>query len=184
MKPLKTHESDGPDTGDERVDATLYDRYGSAVFAYLRLHRASWEDAEDLTLEIFTAALERDNLRGLNEQKQLAWLLRVAHNKLVDGYRRSTHHPLVSLHSIEEPLEQTQAGDPEYSALRHEESARLREAMGGLSSLQRQVVQLRYGADLSFSEIGLLLKKNEGAVRKLLSRALASLRSTYRDQQF
>jgi RNA polymerase sigma factor (sigma-70 family) len=56
--------------------------------------------------------------------------------------------------------------------------------MGGLSDLQRQVVQLRYGADLSFAEIGLLLKKNEAAVRKLLSRALASLRSSYRDQQF
>jgi DNA-directed RNA polymerase specialized sigma24 family protein len=85
------------------LDAALYDRYGSAVFAYLRLKGASWENAEDLTLEVFIAALERDNLRGLDEKAQLAWLQRVAHNKLIDSYRRSTHRPLVSLHNIEEP---------------------------------------------------------------------------------
>jgi RNA polymerase sigma-70 factor, ECF subfamily len=184
MQPIKTDEIKLPDNGNERLDAALYDRYGSAVFTYLRLQKASWEDAEDLTLEIFTAALERDNLRGLSERKQLAWLLRVAHNKLVDGYHCSAHHPLISLHTIEEPFEHNHASDPEYAALQHEEFDRLRDIMGSLSRLQQQVVQLRYGADLSFAEIGLLLKKNEVAVRKLLSRALASLRSNYRDQQF
>lgn len=166
------------------LDAVLYDRFGSVIFSYLRLHRASWEDAEDLTLEVFIAAQERNNLQGLSEKKQLAWLQRVAHNKLVDGYRRSKNQALVSLHTIEEPFESHHANDPEYVTLQHEEFGRLREIMGGLSDLQRQVVQLRYGADLSFAEIGLLLKKNEAAVRKLLSRALASLRSGYRDQQF
>jgi RNA polymerase sigma factor (sigma-70 family) len=179
MERIKKDEIDLPNS----LDAALYDRYGSAIFAYLRLKGASWENAEDLTLEVFIAALERDNLRGLDEKAQLAWLQRVAHNKLIDSYRRSTHRPLVSLHNIEEPLEQGRASDPEYVTLRAEEFGRLREIMGELSNLQRQVVQLRYGADLSFAEIGLLLKKNEAAVRKLLSRALSSLRSSYRDQQ-
>ena len=109
--------------------------------------------------------------------------INVAHNKLVDGYRRSTHLALISLNTIEEPFESHHTSDPEYVTLQQEEFGRLREIMGELSGLQRQVVQLRYGADLSFAEIGLLLKKNEAAVRKLLSRALASLRSSYRDQQ-
>lgn len=181
MQPIKNQE-DEIDLSD-RLDAELYDRYGATIFAYLRLRRASWEDAEDLTLEVFTAALERDNLRGLGEQEQLAWLQRVAHNKLIDGYRRSIRHPAVSLHSVEEPLEDKQASDPEHVALQHEEFSRLRQMMGELPDLQQQVVQLRYGAGLSFAEIGLLLKKKDGAVRKLLSRALASLRSGYRNQQ-
>jgi RNA polymerase sigma factor (sigma-70 family) len=180
MQPIKNDEINLSGS----LDAILYDRYGSVIFSYLRLHRASWEDAEDLTLEVFIAAQERNNLQGLSEKKQLAWLQRVAYNKLVDGYRRSKHQALVSLHTIEEPFESHHANDPEYVTLQHEEFGRLREIMGGLSDLQRQVVQLRYGADLSFAEIGLLLKKKEAAVRKLLSRALASLRSGYRDQQF
>lgn len=37
--------------------AALYDRYASSIFAYARLNTPSWEDAEDVTLEVFTAAL-------------------------------------------------------------------------------------------------------------------------------
>jgi DNA-directed RNA polymerase specialized sigma24 family protein len=79
---------------DQNADSlSLYDRYGLAIFAYARLHVPSREDAEDVTLEVFTAALENDNFSGLQEGEKLAWLRRVAHNKLVDIYRRSTNHP-------------------------------------------------------------------------------------------
>ncbi len=40
----------------------FYDRYASSIFAYARLYTPSWEDAEDVTLEVFTAALEQGNL--------------------------------------------------------------------------------------------------------------------------
>ena len=39
--------------------ATLFDRYGPVIFAYILKHVRSREDAEDLTLEVFTAALEK-----------------------------------------------------------------------------------------------------------------------------
>ena len=87
-------------------DAVLYDRYGFTIFSYVRLHTASREDAEDLTLEVFAAALERDNLRALSEQEQLAWLRRVAHNKLVDGYRRVSRHTLVAFDKVEKVIEE------------------------------------------------------------------------------
>lgn len=64
-------------------DSYLFDLYGQAIFAYVRLHTPSREDAEDMTLEVFTAALENDNLSGLQDSERLAWLRRVAHNKLV-----------------------------------------------------------------------------------------------------
>ena len=43
----------------ERTGAMLYERYAASIFAYARLHTPSWEDAEDLTLDVFTAALEQ-----------------------------------------------------------------------------------------------------------------------------
>lgn len=39
-------------TGDAG-GAALFDLYGKAIFAYLRLHTASREDAEDLAVEVF-----------------------------------------------------------------------------------------------------------------------------------
>jgi len=40
-------------------DAAFFDRYGPVIFAYILKHVRSREDAEDLTLEVFTAALEK-----------------------------------------------------------------------------------------------------------------------------
>lgn len=160
-------------------DASLYDRYAHAIFAYMRLHAASREDAEDLTLEVFMAAMEHDNLSGLPEAEQLAWLRRVAHNKLVDSYRRASRHPIVALEYVDEtvPNDETQA--PEQVALRREAYERLYRTIRSLSAIQQQVLRLRYGDGLRFAEIAVLLNKREEAVRKLLSRTLSALRTIY-----
>jgi RNA polymerase sigma factor (sigma-70 family) len=163
-------------------DAALYDRYARIILAYVRLHTDLREDPEDLTLEVFLAALERDNLSALTEDEKLAWLTRVAHNKLIDSYRRSTRHPIVALDQVAETLFEDDELAPEQVALRHEECAHLQVAIKRLSGLQQQLLQLRYGHGLRFAEIAVLLNKREAALRKLLSRTLTFLRATY-DQQ-
>ncbi len=54
----------------ERAAYVLYERYAASIFAYARLHTPSWEDAEDLTVEVFTAAFEQDNLSWLADKQQ------------------------------------------------------------------------------------------------------------------
>jgi RNA polymerase sigma factor (sigma-70 family) len=163
-------------------DNALYDRYAASIFAYARLHTASWEDAEDLTLEVFLKALEHDNLSWLTDKQQLVWLRRVAHNKLVDSYRRSTRPPVVPIEQVVETLYHDEALAPEQLALRREELEQLYKAVGKLSVLQQQVLRLRFGDGLRFSEIAILLNKGEGTVRKLCSRTLGSLRTIYNQQ--
>ena len=163
---------------------TLYDRYAASVFAYARLQTASWEDAEDLTLEVFLKALEHDNLSWLAEKQQLVWLRRVAHNKLVDSYRRSIRPPVVPLEQLIEAVYRDEALVPEQLALRREELEGLYKAVGKLSLLQQQMIRLRFGDGLRFAEIGILLNVREEAARKLCSRTLARLRLIYdHDQQ-
>lgn len=164
------------------LDGTLYDRYAASIFAYARLHTTSWEDAEDLTLEVFLKALEHDNLSSLTDMQQLVWLRRVAHNKLVDSYRRSTRVSVVPLEEVIETVYQDEALAPEQLALRREELERLYKAVEKLPLLQQQVLRLRFGDDLSFAEIAILLNKNEGTIRKLCWRTLARLRTIYNQQ--
>ncbi len=161
------------------ADAALYDRYAHVIFAYVRLHLSSREDAEDLTLEVFLAALERDNLSALAEDEKLAWLRRVAHNKLIDRYRRSTRRPVVALDQVTDTLYDDDELAPEQVALRNEEYTHLRAMLSRLPILQQQLLRLRYGDGLRFAEIAVILNKREGAVRKLLSRTLAFLRNAY-----
>ena len=77
---------------------------------------------------------------------------------------------------VEEPL------TPEHLIVRREELERLYAAIRKLPLLQQQVLRLRVGDGLRFSEIAVLLNKREEAVRKVFSRTLALLRAIY-DQQ-
>jgi RNA polymerase sigma factor (sigma-70 family) len=162
--------------------ASLYDRYASSIFAYARLYSSSWEDAEDVTLEVFTAALEQENLSALTERQQLVWLRRVAHNKLVDRYRSAVHLPAVPLEQVRETVHTEDALTPEQMVLRGEELERLYQAMRSLPLLQQQLLQLRFGEGLRFAEIAVLLNKREATVRKLCSRTIALLRTIYKQQ--
>ncbi|OLB31416.1 MAG: hypothetical protein AUG45_04815 [Ktedonobacter sp. 13_1_20CM_3_54_15] len=164
-------------------DSALYARYAASIFAYARLHTDSWQDAEDLTLEVFLAALEHENLSWLSDKQQFVWLRRVAHNKLVDNYRHSTRPALIPLEQVVETVYRDEGLTPEGLAIRREELERLYKAVEKLPLLQQQVLQLRYEDGLRFADIAILLDKREEAVRKLYSRTLARLRTIYEQQE-
>jgi len=173
----------GHHTGDLSLEAspaaTLYDRYGAIILAYLRRHTASPEDAEDVLLDVFVAALEQDQLAALPEGAQVRWLQRVARNKVVDQHRRSARGLLVPLEQATEPLCQVADLDPEQAVLRQEEQHHLLEAIQQLPPLQQEVLRLRFVAGLRTADMASVLGKRESAVRKLLSRTLNLLRSRY-----
>ncbi len=159
--------------------SVLYERHAATLFAYLRMHAPSLEDAEDLLLEVFLAALEWKPLLTLPEGEQLAWLRRVAYHKLADHYRRARRQPSITLEQVGAMFEADEALEPEQVALRQEERRRLGAALSRLSDYQQQVLRLRFGDGLRCTEIATLLGKREDTVRKLLSRTLNTLRALY-----
>jgi RNA polymerase sigma factor (sigma-70 family) len=159
--------------------AGLYELYAPALFAYLRRQMASREDAEDMLVEVFVAAVEFGSLDSLSEKEQAAWLWRVARNKVVDGYRRSRLRQGIDLELVAELIYDDDQRAPEQVVLRQEEYARLRVHLDKLSPSQREAVRLRFANDLRCSEIASVMGKREGAVRVLLSRALNFLRTVY-----
>jgi RNA polymerase sigma-70 factor (ECF subfamily) len=101
---------------DEPGIATLYQQYAPAIFAYLLQHMRSEEDAEDILVEVFLAALENEQFPLLAEKAQLAWLWRVARNKMIDVYRRSVRRQSVTLEHIAESINDDDGIDPEIAA--------------------------------------------------------------------
>jgi len=167
---------------DQRHDSLLtilYNQHAPTIFAYLRLHTSSREDAEDLLLEVFLAALEFEQLLERSEDQQRAWLRSVAHHKMVDRSRHAARHPSVVLEHLTETLYEDDAYSPEQLALQQEAHEEVFRSLRQLSELQQQVVRLHFVHGLRCAEIALVLGKNEGAVRKLLSRALQYLRALY-----
>lgn len=180
MQPLFSRSVHISTSGESDAGAQLYHIHARAIFAYIRLYVPMQEEAEDLLLEVFLAALEQSPLvTGMNEATQRAWLRNVAHNKIIDHYRRSQRRPVVPLDTLAETLYEDEKRSPEQLALSREELARVHAIVAGLPELQRQVVQLRFIYGLRSAEIAEVLGKKEGAVRKLLWRALKLVRAVY-----
>lgn len=161
----------------------LYRLYSSPLFAFLRQHTASREDAEDVLLEVFAAALEYQGLLALPEEQQLAWLWRVARHKTIDRYRREKRRPVLALEYVEEQLYADEELAPELQALRKDEHGRLQETLQRLTPLQQEILYLRFADGLNCSEVAQVLGKKESAIRVHLMRTLNYLRTIYAKRQ-
>ena len=171
----------GEETTRDEEDGTLYDRFALAIFTYLCQQVSHEQDAEDLLVEVFLAAFKNAVLSSFPAERQLAWLLRVARNKVIDRHRHLALFTLVPLELAREM--EDGALTPEQYAEQQEKYERLYRALEQLSPLQRELIRLRYTKSLRFFEIAGILEKSEGAVRKLCTRTLQQLREIYQQTE-
>lgn len=173
------HMPPGQESGQQEAMANLYERHWFTVLRTISQHISSQEDAEDILLDVFLAALESDVFFHLVEQQQVAWLRRTAYNKAMDYYRHRTRQPLLSLSEDDEALFADEDRSPEKTFIKREEHLRLQSQIALLPELQQEILRLRFTDGLRCKEIAVCVQKNEGTVRSLLSRTLNGLRSLY-----
>ncbi len=159
--------------------AELYVRHRELVFHYLRARCRDEDDALELTAITFEKALSaihryRPRAGGLS-----AWLVRIARNAATDAHRR--RRPLSDQASMTSSLASADP-TPEEVVIAGDEQRRLLGMVAALPDLQRDAVAMRYAAGLSAREIGLVIGKSEEATQKIIARAIAQLKETYRDQ--
>lgn len=157
----------------------LYRRNSHTILRFVRRQISSLEEAEDIVLEVFIAALESNTLLKLNEQEQQAWLHRVAYNKCIDYYRRTVRKQSIPLDLLVDNVYDEDERAPDNVTVQQEEYHRLREHLTLLTEQQREVLRLKFGDDLRSPEIARRLNKSESAVRMMLARTLNFLRDIY-----
>jgi RNA polymerase sigma-70 factor (ECF subfamily) len=151
--------------------AVLYNHYIQPVYRYLRSRVQTTQEAEDLTSQTFMTAYER--MHAYQERGYFsAWVFRIARSKLIDHYRGSK--PFISLDMIENTATM---GDTLGQVVHQDEIQILKQIIHDLDEEQRDLIQLRYVANLSFAEIAQILGKREAAVKKSLYRLLAGIKS-------
>jgi RNA polymerase sigma factor (sigma-70 family) len=164
----------------EQEMALLYRKYAPGLLTYVRMRMASEEDAEDLVVEVFMAAIENVKFAALAEKEKPLWLWRVTRNKVIDAYRRAKTRQNVTLEHVAEALFEDEMFSPEYAVLRQEDYMDLYVHLQSLPPFQQQILRMRFGQDLPCSEIATMLGKQENVVRVTLSRSLNLLRKIYR----
>jgi RNA polymerase sigma-70 factor (ECF subfamily) len=155
---------------DAEAFALLYDRYVQRLYHYCYHRTNNVRDAEDLTSQIFLAAMEAFP-RYRQDGHFAAWLFTIARNKVVDHYRRAADLSLDE--AVLPPAHSDLTGEAESSQQRES----LLRAVRDLGEEEQELIRLRYAAGLSFPEIGRALHKSEEAAKKMLYRLLERLKS-------
>jgi len=96
-----------PDTNEaQNIEKfMLYERFAETLLTSICQQVSNRQDAEDLLLEVFLAALQNTSLTGLPAARQLAWLRRVARNKVIDHYRHTALFTMQSLGQIQQAVD-------------------------------------------------------------------------------
>jgi RNA polymerase sigma-70 factor, ECF subfamily len=162
--------------GAARAEAfsIIYHRYVDRIYAYLRSHTNSREDAADLTQQVFLQALAALPRYRPGAAPFAAWLFRIARNCVAGFYRRARVSVAWDLLPVEcHPYADDTTDD---ALLAEEDRAYLRILLEPLPTETREMLALRFAAGLSAAEIAVVLGKREGAVKKRLSRAMQTLK--------
>ncbi len=158
--------------GSEWAWVSLYQDLAPRVLAYLRARGAA--EPEDVAGEVFLQAV-RDIGRFQGDERAFrAWILTIAHHRLLDASRRRARRPVET--APDEVLhERAPTGNVEEDAFRELDMATVRRLVGRLSPDQQSVLLLRIVGDLTIEQVARVVGKRRAAVMALQRRGLAAL---------
>jgi RNA polymerase sigma-70 factor (ECF subfamily) len=169
--------------GDAAAFDVLYERHRGGVFRYLLRQCGNRASAEELFQDIWMNLVQARS-RYRVEAKFSTYLYTLAHNRLMDHFRRHKGLELVSLDQDEDdPLDLPASAtvQPERAAESREQAARLLALVEALPAAQREAFLLHEEGGLSLEEIAGVTDSNREAVKSRLRYALAKLRDGMKD---
>ena len=156
---------------DRTAFRTLYRRYVDRMFSFFAW-KFGRDDAPDLTSEVFVRALKAASQFG-EGRSWPAWLYGIARNVASEHLRKRNRR--------QRPLEPDVTAHPDDDLVDDELRREVRLAIEKLPERQREVVELRFWADLSYRDISAVTGRSETALRAQLHRAVVSLRPLFEE---
>lgn len=156
--------------------SALYQDHAAAVWRYTRSRVPTDADAEDVTSDVFARAMRSTHTYDPARGTPRAWLTGIARHSTTDWWRRrrpeDPHADLPDAAALDDPLAES---------LRTEQVHEVRVVLAKLSAREREAISLRFGAELTSSEIGEQLGISPTAARMLVHRAVTKLRGVMTD---
>jgi RNA polymerase sigma-70 factor (ECF subfamily) len=170
--------------GDAQAFETLYRRHRGGLMRFLQRGLGRRETAEECFQEVWSRVIAaRDRYRP--DARFATWLYQIAHNLLIDQYRRQ--RPEFGADSLpepdgelENPIAPAAALSPEDQLSEFQQARRLQQALAELPDEQRIALQLRLEQELSLEEIGVITGAGRETVKSRLRYALDKLKERLR----
>jgi RNA polymerase sigma-70 factor, ECF subfamily len=173
--------------GSSEALAELVEKYRRPLFGYILQMTEGRGDAEDVFQDVWFRALRK--LHAYRRENFFGWLVRIAHNRVIDGVRR--RKPEVSLDegaeegaSLAEVLPGRDEG-PMARLQARDLGAQIARAVATLPPEQKEVFLMRVEADLPFKQIARIQRVSINTALARMHYALQKLRplleESYRD---
>ena len=161
--------------GNGEAQGTLYGLFVQPVFRVVRGLCRSEAEAEDIVQDTFVRAFERlDRYRTKPGTRFLSWLLTIALNAARTRSTSLDRHALLNARSANDTSESPSM--PDQALLESETRNALHAALAELPMRDREVLSLRYGAELEADEVAELCGLSAANVRKICERQKRALR--------
>lgn len=163
--------------GDAAAFEALYKRHRGALYRFVLRAIRQRASAEELFQEVWIRVIESRS-RYAPQARFTTWLYTIAHNLLVDHWRRKG----LSLVPLEEAPGLAAADNPARQAEARESLARLMHALEALPAAQREAFLLHEEARLTVAEIAAATGVGEEAAKSRLRYAIAKLKAAVQDE--
>jgi RNA polymerase sigma-70 factor (ECF subfamily) len=165
---------------DPRRFADLYEANFERVYAFVARRVRVRADAEDVTAEVFHHALANLDKFEWRGAPFSAWLFRIASNAIADRWQRAAREQgSPAMQAADDPPDPQSV--PNIDEI--DRRARLFRLVDDLPVDQRAVIEMRFAAGKSISEIAHELGRTDGAVKQLQFRAIRALRDRWEKKQ-
>ena len=145
------------------------------VLNFFRYRLGPTADVEDLTARTFEKAWSARHRYRSDVAGFATWLLTIARNVAIDHLRtRQRYEPLAAADDVPS-ADRT----PEQQALQQSEAERLAALLGTLPPRQRELIAMKYGADMTNRAIARATGLSESNVGTILHRAVETLRERW-----
>lgn len=164
--------------GDAAAFDELYGRHRGGVFRYVLRQVGLRSASEEIFQEIWIKIVS-SRLRYRVEARFATFLYHVAHNCVMDHFRRKTPLHLISLDDDDEEAHQVagpERDQPERAAALRQSAARLLNALAMLPTEQREAFLLHEEGGLTLEEIAEVTGVRRETVKSRLRYALSKLR--------
>lgn len=163
--------------------AILYERYFEKIYKFFHFRLRDQHESEDLTSITFEKAVKK--LHTFEDQGYpfSTWLFRIAHNVLVDHFRKIEHNRVTSWEDITRQEEPFTELNPQLIDNK-EALEKVKEAISTLPKLHQDIWALKLSHDMSNKEIAVTLNLTSNNVNVILFRSLNVIKNHLKRYRF
>lgn len=143
-------------SGSESCINEIITRHRPRVLGYIIMSVKDADLAEDIFQDTFIKVINKLKTASyVEEGKFISWVLRIAHNLVIDHFRRNSRVHMVRANGEYDPFNQIEVFDTnaEDKIIEKQIHEKVRDLVEMLPDTQREVLKMRHYSEMSFKDI-------------------------------